>query len=44
MKVTLNRLKQYVDFNWSPAELAGRLTINGTESVACALNQKSVLS
>jgi len=25
MKVTLNWLKQYVDFNWSPEELIGRL-------------------
>ena len=23
MKVTLNWLKQYVDFNWSPDEFAG---------------------
>ena len=27
MKVTLNWLKQYVDFNWSPEELAERLTM-----------------
>jgi hypothetical protein len=27
MKVTLNWLKQYVDFNWSPEELTGRLLI-----------------
>ena len=27
MKVTLNWLKQYVDFNWSPEELTERLTI-----------------
>jgi hypothetical protein len=25
MKVTLNWLKQYVDFNWSPEELTERL-------------------
>ena len=29
MKVTLNWLKQYVDFNWSPEELAERLTMLG---------------
>ena len=29
MKVTLNWLKQYVDFNCSPEELSGRLTIPG---------------
>jgi carbonic anhydrase len=27
MKVTLNWLKQYVDFNWSPEELTERLTL-----------------
>src|SRR5438093_7894194 len=27
MKVTLNWLKQYVDFNWSPEELAARLRL-----------------
>ncbi len=31
MKVTLNWLKQYVDFDWSPAELAERLTMIGIE-------------
>ncbi len=31
MKVTLNWLKQYVDFDWSPAELAERLTMLGIE-------------
>ena len=31
MKVTLNWLKQYVDFNWSPEELAERLTLLGLE-------------
>ena len=31
MKVTLNWLKQYVDFNWSPAELTTRLTLLGLE-------------
>lgn len=31
MKVTLNWLKQYVEFNWSPEELAGRLTMLGLE-------------
>src|SRR5580658_5890860 len=31
MKVTLNWLKQYVDFNWSPGELAERLTMIGIE-------------
>src|ERR1039457_2423597 len=31
MKVTLNWLKQYVDFNWSPEELTGRLTLLGLE-------------
>ncbi len=27
MKVTLNWLKQYVDFNWSPEELTERLAM-----------------
>ncbi|MFA6544481.1 MAG: phenylalanine--tRNA ligase subunit beta, partial [Limisphaerales bacterium] len=31
MKVTLNWLKQHVDFNWSPEELAERLTMLGLE-------------
>jgi phenylalanyl-tRNA synthetase beta chain len=31
MKITLNWLKQYVDFNWSPEELAERLTMLGLE-------------
>jgi phenylalanyl-tRNA synthetase beta chain len=31
MKVTLNWLKQYVDFNWSPEELSERLTMLGVE-------------
>jgi phenylalanyl-tRNA synthetase beta chain len=31
MKVTLNWLKQYVDFDWSPGELAERLTLLGLE-------------
>jgi phenylalanyl-tRNA synthetase beta chain len=31
MKVTLNWLKQYVDFNWTPAELTERLTMLGLE-------------
>ena len=31
MKVTLNWLKQYVDFDWSPEELAERLTMLGLE-------------
>ncbi len=31
MKVTHNWLKQYVDFDWSPAELAERLTMLGLE-------------
>jgi phenylalanyl-tRNA synthetase beta chain len=31
MKVTLNWLKQYVHFDWSPAELAERLTMLGIE-------------
>src|SRR6266436_4113773 len=31
MKVTLNWLKQYVDFNWSPEELCERLTMLGIE-------------
>ncbi len=31
MKVTLNWLKQYVDFNWPPDELAERLTMIGLE-------------
>jgi glucosylceramidase len=35
MKVTLNWLKQHVDFNWSPGELTGRLA-------ACRLSAVSV--
>ncbi len=31
MKVTYNWLKQYVEFGWSPEELAGRLTLLGIE-------------
>jgi len=31
MKITLNWLKQYVDFDYSPAELADRLTMLGIE-------------
>jgi phenylalanyl-tRNA synthetase beta chain len=31
MKVTLNWLKQYVDFNWSPDETVERLTMLGLE-------------
>jgi hypothetical protein len=31
MKVTLNWLKQYVDFNWSPEKLTERITILGFE-------------
>ena len=31
MKVTLNWLKQYVDFDWSPDELTDRLTMLGLE-------------
>ncbi len=31
MKVTLNWLKKYVDFNWTPEELAERLTMLGLE-------------
>jgi phenylalanyl-tRNA synthetase beta chain len=31
MKVTLNWLKQYADFNWSPEELTERLTMLGLE-------------
>src|SRR6266699_6483921 len=31
MKVTLNWLKQYVDFDWSPEELVERLTMLGIE-------------
>src|SRR6266705_756 len=31
MKVTLNWLKQYVDFNWSAEELSERLTMIGIE-------------
>ena len=31
MKVTLNWLKQYVDFDWSPEQLAERLTMLGVE-------------
>jgi len=32
MKVTFNWLKQYVDFDWSPEELTGRLTMLGLEA------------
>ena len=32
MKVTLNWLKQYVDFDWSPEELTERLTMLGLEA------------
>src|SRR4029077_1331722 len=31
MKVTLNWLKQYVDFDWSPEQLSERLTMVGIE-------------
>jgi phenylalanyl-tRNA synthetase beta chain len=31
MKVTLNWLKEYVEFDWSPEELADRLTLIGME-------------
>ena len=31
MKATLNWLKQYVDFNWSPEEMTERLTMLGLE-------------
>src|SRR5205814_1891515 len=31
MKVTLNWLKQYVDFDWSPEQLSERLTMLGVE-------------
>ena len=31
MKITFNWLKQYVDFDWSPEELAERLTMLGLE-------------
>lgn len=31
MKITLNWLKQYVEFDWSPEELAERLTMLGLE-------------
>jgi phenylalanyl-tRNA synthetase beta chain len=31
MKITLNWLKEYVDFDWSPEELAERLTMLGME-------------
>jgi phenylalanyl-tRNA synthetase beta chain len=31
MKVTLNWLKQYVDFDWTPEQLAERLTLLGLE-------------
>ena len=39
MKITLNWLKQYIDFDWSPAELGERLTmigleVEGTQTVA----------
>ena len=31
MKVTLNWLRQYVEFDWSPDELTERLTMLGLE-------------
>src|SRR5215475_11463541 len=31
MKVTLNWLKQYVDFDWTPEQLSERLTMLGIE-------------
>ena len=31
MKISLNWLKEYVDFNWSPEELTERLTMLGLE-------------
>ena len=31
MKITLNWLKEYVEFDWSPDELAERLTMLGLE-------------
>ena len=31
MKITYNWLKRYVDFDWSPDELAERLTMIGLE-------------
>ena len=31
MKVTLNWLREYVDFDWSPEQLAERLTMLGIE-------------
>ena len=36
MKVTLNWLKEYVDFHWSPEELADRLTMPGLASRTAA--------
>jgi hypothetical protein len=33
MKITLNWLKQYVDFNWSPEELTRRLTLPGRSTM-----------
>ncbi len=43
MKVTLNWLKQYVDFNWSPEELTERLTmlgleVEGVQKISCAFD------
>ena len=34
MKVTLNWLKQYVDFDWSPEQLAERVLASVTVAVA----------
>jgi hypothetical protein len=39
MKVTLNWLKQSVDFNWSPEELTGRLTMLGLGLHNCFTNR-----
>jgi phenylalanyl-tRNA synthetase beta chain len=35
MKVTLNWLQRYVEFDWSPDELRERLTMLGVEVEGC---------
>lgn len=37
MGFTYNWLKQYVDFAWSPAELAEKLTFAGIERLAMVM-------
>ena len=43
MKVTLNWLKEYVDFNWSPEQLAERLTMLGIDHLTALRNSSSAI-